>query len=109
MGIIKKPPALQRTGASEAVRIWHDEHPEDTPETDLAQPASQRAGKFKLHPKHLRSLSAANRAFVEAINNPGPAGEAPQLQALHHQRHSPDGQKFAEAMSAESLSWRRPR
>ena len=109
MGIIRKPPALGRTGASEDVRIWHDEHPEDNSETDPTQPASQRAGKFKPHPKHLRSLAEANSAFIKAINCPGPAGEAAQLQALHFQRHSCDARKFVEAMSAESLSWRRPR
>ena len=62
-----------------------------------------------LHPKPLKNWAEVNSAKIEAINNPGPASEAAILQALHYQRYSRDAAKFSEAMSAESLSWRRRR
>ena len=62
-----------------------------------------------LHPKPLKNWAEFNSAKIEAINNPGPSGEAALLRALHFQRYSKDAAKFYEAMSVESMSWRRRR
>ena len=55
----------------------------------------------------LKNWAEVRCAQIEAINNPGPKGEAALLGALHFQQHSRDAKKFSEAVAAELENWGR--
>ncbi|MCZ6718334.1 MAG: hypothetical protein O6944_04160 [Gammaproteobacteria bacterium] len=101
---------LKPTRRKRAVQAAHVDKRNGTKANGKSNSLSYIAEEHRLlHPKPLRNWAEVNSSKIEAINNPGPSGEAALLRALHFQRYSKDAAKFSEAMSAESVTWRRRR
>ncbi len=84
--------------AYRAVRVCFDRH-------NTIHPLYRKTNNMRIN--RLKNWAEVRCAQIEAINNPGPKGEAALLGALHFQQHSRDAKKFSEARAAESQTWGR--
>ena len=71
---------------------------------------SQPTEHIKNRPQYPKTFVDAKGAFIELINNPGPAaGDELAQQLFHYQRYGRPGRMFARYVSAECSAWRRRR
>ena len=99
---------LKQTRRKRAVQVAHVDKRNGTKANNNSNSLPYIAEEHRLlHPKPLKNWAEVNSSKIEAINNPGPSGEAALLRALHFQRYSKDAKKFSEALAAESQTWRR--